>query len=127
MRCTNVSNRGFPSCGSKPSTRKHSSDQYLSSPVPGAQAQLPVWLSLCASAKYASLSRSDSSACFAAVTSVTAPTYSRLPEEVSDVRAKTWRYLTEPSGINNRCSKSTSDVVSAARSNVCFTSSLSSG
>jgi len=40
--------------------------QYLISPVPGAPAQLPVWLSLCASAKYALLSRSVSSACLAA-------------------------------------------------------------
>src|SRR5260370_38334040 len=73
MRLNNVSNRGCPPCGSKPSTRYHSSDQYLISPVAGAHAQLPVWLSLCASAKYASLSCSFSSAFLRSSLSVFVP------------------------------------------------------
>src|SRR6266853_3315540 len=73
MRWKNVSNRGGRSSGSKPSTRKHSSDQYLISPVAGIHAQLPVWLSLCASAKYASLSCSFSSAFLRSSISVFVP------------------------------------------------------
>src|SRR5260370_9428843 len=73
MRLNNVSNRGCPPCGSKPSTRYHSSDQYLISPVAGSHAQLPVWLSLCASAKYSSLSCSFSSAFLRSSISVFVP------------------------------------------------------
>src|SRR5437762_14338314 len=80
MRWKNVSNRGGDPAGSNPSTRKHSSDQYLMSPVAGLHAQLPVCVSPCASAKYDSLRRSSSSARLRSVESSTNATPSaRLP------------------------------------------------
>src|SRR5437870_7841916 len=79
MRWKKVSNRGGDPAGSNPSTRKHSSDQYLMSPVAGLHAQLPVCVSPCASAKYASLRRSSSSARLRSVKSSTNATPSSRP------------------------------------------------
>src|ERR1700732_4899671 len=54
-RWKNVSNRGGAPSGSKPSTRKHSSDQYLISPLAGVHAQLPRGLRLPAPAEQLAL------------------------------------------------------------------------
>src|SRR5258708_3397285 len=63
-----------------------------------------------------SLCRSASSARFAAVTSITAPTNSSSPDLSLSAWATTWTCLTEPSGITKRYSRSKSFPSCDARS-----------
>src|SRR5260370_33253315 len=115
MRLNNVSNRGCPPCGSKPSTRYHSSDQYLISPVAGAHAQLPVWLSLCASAKYASLSCSFSSALLRSSLSVFVPYHFTIfPSSSRSGTARLKHHRYEPDAVPVRPSHSYGSPVAKA-------------
>ncbi len=111
-----------PTGGSIPSTSTGFS------PVTGFHAQLPVRLSLCASAKYVSLSRSVFSVlhCCGDVRYRT-PRFRRRPGDVLSARAKTWRCLTLSSGIRRRCSISTSVPSVVARCIVWRARSRSSG
>ncbi len=60
-RATQSSQTGIPPAGSKPNKRWCSSDEWTSCRVSTLNAQLPVWLILWASARYASLRRRSSS------------------------------------------------------------------
>ena len=64
---------------------------------------------------------------FVAVTSITAPTYSRLPDSSLMACATTWTSLTDPSGSSKRCSSSQSFSSWDARSMSCWTRTRSSG
>ena len=74
IRCSHWSRSGKPCRGSNPKIRNISSDQYRASRVVPSRAQLPVWASLCDSAKYASRLRRVSSTRFCLLKSRTKAT-----------------------------------------------------
>jgi hypothetical protein len=112
--------------GSAPQIRPISGE-IVNAPDATSRCQLPVWLSLCASSTHSSLLRSFFSASLRSVMSVTAPTISNGPDSSPEGRPTHRKYLTDPSGISSRFSKSNSVLSRETRSMSCSTTDLSSG
>src|SRR5258708_6307848 len=113
----NSSNDGNGARGSYPNTRMNSSDWYVFLLVAGFHAQLPVWLSLCASARYALLLWRDSSARLRSSMSIPVPyhlTIFPVSSRSGTLRCRNQRYSPSDRLTRDSATKGSPDA-SAAR------------
>src|SRR6266436_4301163 len=124
----NSSNDGNGARGSYPNTRMNSSDWYVFLLVVGFHAQLPVWLSLCASARYALLLWRDSSARLRSSMSIPVPyhlTISPVSSRSGTLRCRNQRYSPSARLTRDSATKGSPDATDARH--LSTNSSTSSG